>query len=76
MFDERRVIRSKTDKDSKERLNTVEEDIAHKCAEENVRIIEEELRDPECDEGGLNIGKLWELKKRLCPYKKTPQQQC
>ena len=64
-------MRSKTDKSSKERLHTVEEELADKCAEENFRIIEEELKDFECDEGGFNMGKLWKLKKRLCPYKKT-----
>ena len=71
LFDERRKLGSKTDNESRERLVEVEEALADKCAEQNVKIIEEGLRDFECDEGGFNMGKLWKLKKRLCPYKKT-----
>ena len=72
LFDERRNLRQKTDKESINRLNIVEETLADKCAEANMRIIEDELKDFECDEGGFNMGKLWKLKKRLCPYRKTP----
>ena len=30
------------------------------------------MNNIECEEGGLNIGNLWKLKKKLCPYKKDP----
>ena len=38
-------LRQKTDKESIDRLNIVEEKLTDKCAEENVRIIEDELKE-------------------------------
>ena len=72
LFDERRVLRTKTDKDSEKRLIKVEEELADRCAEDNMKKIEAELQDIECEEGGFNMGKLWKLKKSLFPYNKEP----
>ena len=72
LFDKRRKLRTKTDEISIKELKIVEENLAEKCAETNYKHIKEELKDIECDEGGFNVGKLWKLKKKLCPYKKDP----
>ena len=40
-----------------------------KCNFENIN---DELADMECDEDGLNIGKLWKLRNKLCLFKKYP----
>ena len=72
LFDKRRELKSKDDKESQKLLSLVEEELANKCAESNFEKIKEELADLDCDEGGLNMGKLWKLRKKLCPYKKDP----
>ena len=72
LFDERNKLRSKEDKHSKSRLIEVEQELADKCAENNYKKIMEEIKDIECDEGGFHMGKLWKLKKKLCPFKTDP----
>ena len=73
LFDQRRALRSKKDEDSKKLLKQIDDKLADKCADNNVKIIREELKDIGCDEGGFNVGRLWKLRKKLCPYKKdTP----
>ena len=72
LFDERNKLRSKEDKKSRLRLIEVDQEPADKCAENNYRKIMDEIKDIECDEGGFHMGKLWKLKKKLCPYKKDP----
>ena len=69
MYNQRRILRTKTDNDSKKKLEKIEEELADKFAEENYKIIKEEIKDMECDEGGINAGKLWKLKKKLSPKK-------
>ena len=70
LFDQRRRLRSKTYEESKEILKEVDDKLADKCAERNVEKIREELKDIKCDEGGFNVGRLWKLRKKLCPFKK------
>ena len=72
LFDRRRVIRNKDDEASKKELKLIEDELATKCAEENYKKIMDEIKDIESDEGGFNMGKLWKLKKKLCPYKSNP----
>ena len=67
LYNQRRILRTKTDNDSKKKLEKIEEELADKFAEENYKIIKEEIKDMECDEGGINAGKLWKLKKKLSP---------
>ena len=35
------------------------------CEEENAKIIKEACGGLTCDTGGINVGKLWQLKKKL-----------
>ena len=72
LFNKRRVLRTKHDEASKEELNRVEEELADKCAEDNYKKIKEEIKDMECDEGGINAGKLWKLKKKLSRRQTDP----
>ena len=65
LFKMRRVLRSKSDKESKNKLEEVESKLAEKCALDNYTKITEETKDIECDEGGFNSGMFWKLKKKL-----------
>ena len=58
LIDKRRRLRSKADKESTKELNDVEEELAEKCAETNYRKIKEELKNMDCEKGGLNVGNL------------------
>ena len=35
------------------------------CAEENFKITNESCEGLACEDGGVNVGKLWKLKRRL-----------
>ena len=63
LFNKRRSLRTKSDEYSKRELLKVESDLADKCAKENYSKIKEEQKDTENDEGGMNAGKLCNLKK-------------
>ena len=50
----------------------IEEELAEKCADNNRRKIIEELSGIECNDGGVNSGRLWKLRKKLCPRSRDP----
>ena len=58
-------VRHKDDKDSKDLSNELEEELASKYADNIFEKIKEEIDGIQCDEGGINSGKLWQLKKKL-----------
>ena len=68
----RKVLRNKQDDESKKKLEEVEDLLADKCAEANYSKIKEEIRNIECEEGGINSGNLWKLKKKLSPKCRDP----
>ena len=72
LFDKRRILRSKDDVQSKTELKNIEEELATKCAEQNYLKIKTEMDNIQCDEGGFNAGKFWNLKKKLCPRPQDP----
>ena len=72
LFQKRRLLKNKTDDNSKEELRKVEEELAEKFAKENYDKINEEIEGIESDTGGTQIGKLWQLKKKLCPRSRDP----
>ena len=72
LFQRRRILRSKSDEESKKQLRKVEEKLADKCAHENFIKIKEGTKDIECNEGGFNAGKFWKLKKKLLPRPPDP----
>ena len=39
--------------------------LANKCAEDNATLIKDACEGLTCEEGGVNAGKLWRLKKQL-----------
>ena len=65
LFTKRRILRTKKDEYTHEKLKEVEMRLSELCAEDNYRIIEEACAGLTCEEGGLNSGKLWKLKRRL-----------
>ena len=60
------------DEQSKAELENVEEQLANKLAEKNRRKINQEIAGLECEEGGVNSGKLWQLRKKLSPKCRDP----
>ena len=72
LFERRRVLRRKNDQESREELEKVEEELANKCAEENYAKIMEEIKGIDCNEGGVHSGKLWSLRRKLCPKSRDP----
>ena len=65
LFRKRTILRTKKDDHSQKALEAVEDQLSDMCAEENVKIIEEACGKLSCETGGLNVGNLWQLKKRL-----------
>ena len=76
LFQKRKELRSKDDEASKTKLNDVESKLADLCAESNYNKIREEISDIKCEEGGINSGKLWKLKKKLSPDVEIHQLPC
>ena len=65
LFTKRRILRNKTDQNSYEELKRVEEKMADMCARDNYQIIQEACEGLACTEGGVNVGKVWSLKRKL-----------
>ena len=65
LFNRRRILRTKKDEQSVHALEEVEKELAEMCAEENAKIIKEACGGLTCDTGGINVGKLWQLKKKI-----------
>ena len=65
LFNKRRILRNKKDEESIEKLKEVENKLAEICAEDNVKIIKESCKGLTCEDGGLNAGRLWQLKRKL-----------
>ena len=72
LLDRRRALKNKLDDESKKELNKVEIELADKCAEENRRRIIDEIKGLDCNDGGVNSGRLWKLRKKLCPRSRDP----
>ena len=72
LLDRRRALKNKLDDESKKELDKVEIELADKCAEENRRKIIDEIKGLECNDGGVNSGRLWKLRKKLCPRSRDP----
>ena len=68
----RKILRNKTDEASKAELEKVEHALAEKCAKSNYDKIMDEIKDIDCEDGGVNIGNLWKLKRKLSPKCRDP----
>ena len=63
--DKRRLLRTKTDNDSKIALEEVENELAEKCGEKMFHKIKNEIKGLNGEEGGFNVGYLWKFNKKL-----------
>ena len=72
LIEERKNLRNKNDEQSKSKLDEVEAELAKLCADANKKKIEEELNGFKCNEGGVNPGKLWKLRRKLFPNSRDP----
>ena len=72
LFERRSVLRKKDNQNSATELQIVEEELAKLCAEDNVKSIENEIKEFTCDDSGIHPGKLWRLRKKLFPKFREP----
>ena len=71
LYESWRKLQGKDDEQSKEDLKDIEKELAEKIAN-NFKTIEAEAGKYDCEEGGFNSGKLWNLKKHLFPKHRDP----
>ena len=73
LYNVRRYWRSRSDENSKEELEKVENELAEKYSETMYKKIMSEVKVMSSEEGGYNPGHLWKLKKKLAPrHVETP----
>ena len=72
LFSKWRELKKKDDTESKLQLETIENELADKYAKENYEKIKEKTSDIDCEGGGMNSGKLWNLKKHMFPKCREP----
>ena len=72
LFKKWRNLKNKTDKESKAELENIENKLADEYAEEYFDKIKEKTAGIDCEEGGMNSGRLWSLKKELFPKNRDP----
>ena len=65
LFNTKRILRPKTDDFSIKALEDVDKKLSELCAKDNVRLINKACEGLLSESGGINAGKLWQLKKRL-----------
>ena len=72
-YNKRRILRLRTDNDSLQELQDVEQELGDRYAESMYKKIMGELKDVgDCEIGGFNSGKLWKLKNKLSPRYNDP----
>ena len=68
LYNERRLLRTKTDEESQKKLEELDIELANKYSEVMSEKILGELKDVgDSEDGGFNAGHLWKLKKKLSP---------
>ena len=67
LFTQQKLLKSKDDNASKQKLKDIESELAEKMAEDMFKIVEEEVSKVDCETGGFNSGHLWKLKSKLRP---------
>ena len=72
LYNKRRVLKNKTDAESKIELEQLENEMAEKYSEKMYKKIKEEIDCINSEDGGFNSGKLWKLKKKLSPTNIDP----
>ena len=72
LFYKRKILKNKKDEQSICEHKDVEDKLADLCAKSNYAKINEEIKNIKTDEGGLNSGYLWQLKRKLNPKCRDP----
>ena len=72
LFNQRQILRNKKDVASRKELENVESKLADLCAQQNYEKIKDEIDAINYDEGGVNSGHLWKLKKKISPKCRDP----
>ena len=72
LYNKRKLLRNKSDKESKNKLNEIEEELANKLSEDLYGIIESETSKINSEEGGFHSGDLWRLKNKLKKVSRDP----
>ena len=71
LMEERRILKvSKKDSDA-QKLRNIEDILAEKVGESNFRKIQEDMKEISHEEG-KNKGKIWKMKRKLCPKIRDP----
>ena len=65
LFDKRRELRTKKDEVSQQELASIEELLSMCLAEKNLKLVAEACEGISCENGGVNVLKMWKLKKQL-----------
>ena len=68
LYNKWKILKTKSDPISKAEMNEVEEELVSEYFDKVVKASE----DIDCDEGGKNSGKLWNIRKQLCPRSRDP----
>ena len=73
MYNKRRLLRNKTDEESVAKLEELNDKLANEYSDKMTKTILTEIKGmTKSDEGGLNTGKMWKLKKKLMPRNQEP----
>ena len=72
LFMKWKKLKNEGNNTNKEKLEQAEKELAEKYAKEYMEKINERIGDVDCEEGGLNSGKLWNLKKEIFPKSRDP----
>ena len=77
LYSKRRILRNKTDENSKRELEEVDKELSEKYSDVMSRKILTEVKGMEdTTDGGFNTGKLWKLKKNSAPNQPSLLQLC
>ena len=72
LFKKWREMKNNPDNANKDELDKVENELAEKYANEYYEKIKEKTSGIDCEDGGLNSGNLWNLKKEIFPKSRDP----
>ena len=72
LFNERRILKCKTDTESKIKLEQIEQILAEKIGDSMYKQVEKEVEGIDGETGGNFSGKFWKLRKKLFPRSVEP----
>ena len=72
LIEQQKILKFKTDQTSKTKLKNVEEELIEKMSDDLYKIVKEEVKKINTENGGFNSGHLWQLKKKLSGKQSNP----